>query len=260
MVMESTTRGSEIQNLSPDTEAMVKVIETATEPETIDYACDQFDKKIKSLGKEMVAGSQAIKATLEEHRQNIHLQRSPQESQWRGMMPISDYNNYQSGRATLASENLKANDIMDVRIDYALSDSSQFLRAISSEGNALDDDLQISVDELLSTYLSKNNVYVDVTPEATFLYENDGNGHINVDKRGQPINADPELIQQLLQDKNKGFQSYMQEFGINSNLNSRAFPQETPAPQTQAAQQVEAPAKSKTQEPKSEPGPATPRV
>ncbi|MBA2711623.1 MAG: hypothetical protein H0U57_13670 [Tatlockia sp.] len=259
--MERTTRGSDIQNLAPDTEAIVKLIEITTEPESIDYACTQFDRKMNSLGKEMIAGSQAIKATLEEHRQNVYMQRPSQESQWRGMAPESSYNHYQSGRATLASKNLQANEISDVQVDFALSDSSQFLRAFSSNGQSLDTEVQISVDELLSTYLSKNNLFAEVTPEATIIYENDGNGHIRVDNKGQPVNADPEQVRELLQDSKKGFQSYLKEHGINSNLRARPFPEETPAPlHKETIQQAEAPAKPKKQKPTVEPGPATPSV
>jgi hypothetical protein len=254
--MESTTRGSEIQNREPDTNAIVALIEVVTEPESADYACIQFDKKMKSLGKAMVEGAKPMRATLEEHRRNVHLQRSPQENQWAGMMPESDYKNYQTGRAMLASKSLQSTNITEVQIDYALSDSSQFLRAYSSKDSSLEMDSQVSVDELLSTYLSKNNLFVEVRPEGTFIYENDGNGHIRLDEKNNPVNADPEIVRELLQDKSKGFQKYLQEHGINSNLNNHPFPEEAPVPAKQEAPKAAAPATPEKPEPTPESGPA----
>ncbi|MBA3537649.1 MAG: hypothetical protein H0T84_13750 [Tatlockia sp.] len=254
--MESTTRGSEIQNRVPDTNAIVALIEVVTEPESVDYACVKFDQKFKSLGKNMVEEAKPMRATLEEHRRNIHLQRSPQEKQWAGLLPESDYRNYQTGRAAIAGRSLQTNNIVEVQVDYAISNSSQFLRAYSSKESPLEIDSQISVDELLSTYLSKNNLFAEVRAEGTFIYENDGNGHIRLDEQNNPLNADPERVRELLQDKNKGFQKYLQEHGIKSNLNNHPFPEEAaPAPTPQEAPAAK-PAKPEKPEPTPESGPA----
>lgn len=243
--METTTRGSAIENLAPDNDAIVALIEVVTEPESIDYACVKFDKKTNSISKKMVEDTQHVKATLKGLQADIHLLRASEGKHWDAKMPKSDYQNYISASSALISEELRALGITEIEMVYAMSDDSQFLLGVRSKGQGIDPKSQVLFNKLVSAHFSENNLYVDITPEETVIYENDGKGHIR-EREGKSVNdkekikADPENTKKLIKDKNKGLQTYLAKYGISSVINERPYKAQT----AQAKQEAPKPARA----------------
>lgn len=232
----------------PNNAAIAAAIEVATTPITANYLVRQFTAKMESLGKKMVEGSKTMLKTLEDHNRNMQMMDPRREidaasgsayqpldelfkskdNAWAGVIPDSNLNNFHAARAEIASEKLVSENINEIEIDFALSESSQLVRAFTLNDNPLDLDAQVSLDELMSGFFTKNNLYAEVTDTGTFLYEGDGKGLQRTDNNGRPIKADPEVVGKLLSDQDRGFQSYMQAHGLNSTIKRHPFPGEAP--------------------------------
>ncbi|MBA2656722.1 MAG: hypothetical protein H0U70_07005 [Tatlockia sp.] len=233
MSLPTTTRGSVRAVLAPDSLAIAKAIEIARRAEPAQYLLERFIAKMESLGKNIFEESQSMRQTLEQHSLNTLLIEG-KENHWAGVLPESDYLRYQTVSSELASGSLKSKQIGQVNVDYALSDSTQLVRAYSEDNQELTSDSGQALDKLLSSFLTKNNLFVEVSEQGTFIYENDGEGNIRLDKNNK-IKADPEVVKDLIQDKNKGFQRYLQKQGIESTVNLLSFPGEAPAPSAESA-------------------------
>jgi len=245
----------------PNNAAIAAAIEVATTFLASNYLVRQFTAKMESLGKTMIEGSRTLLKTLENHSRNMQMMDPRREidadsssayqpldelfkskdNAWAGVIPDSSLNNFHTAKADTAREKLVSENINGIEIDFALSEDSQLVRAFSLDNNPLDYDVQVLLDETMSGFFTKNNLYADVTDTgATYLYEGDGKGLQRMDNNGKPIKADPEVVGKRLSD---GFTSYLQEYGLNSTINRHPFPGEAPAAKpAQAVPEVTKPA------------------
>ncbi|MBA2652696.1 MAG: hypothetical protein H0U73_10575 [Tatlockia sp.] len=248
MTLPTTTRGSTVNVLSPDNEAAAKIIQLARTPTIAEYALAKFIEKMQSFGKAMVEGSQSMRKIFEKNVENAHMLEAKNENYWAGVEPKSDYMNYQSKNADLASQNLKENNLGSVKVDYTVSNASKFQRVYSENSTPLNEDSVKAFDKLLNSYLVENKLFIKKTEKGSFIYENDGTGHVRLDAKNNEIKADPDTVRELLSDNKKGFQQYLQQQGINSTVEGFSYPGEAPA----AAKPEKEAAKAATKSPEAE--------
>jgi hypothetical protein len=213
-------------------EAM-KVAETT--PQAAVYLLDQYNRKVKETKlpgtySDMIAEF----VTLIKHKLRSRSQ------PWNGKaVDFTDFQNMQANIADDASkrlEHISKNTNAELVLDFAVNDKAQFLRGYSSEGNALDSDTVVSLDELFNAWLVEKNL---VSKEG-MLFESDDNGQIRI-VGGQQVKANPDKIRQLISDPKQGFEHYMDTKGINLTSQQHEYPSEHVEAERVVEEIIEAP-------------------
>lgn len=223
MTLPTTTRGSETKNFLPNNGAMVKAIQVARTAESARYLEKTHAATVARFGPAVVENTKGMSETLKEHSRNMELKESATSDCWAGKMPKSGNKNYWNAMANTGSEALRAAKLRKIKFEFALNDSSQFLRAFTANGKPLDTKHLLQGDYVLNGFLVDNDYYTEVTEKGTFVY--------TLDENNNRIKADPEKVRELLTKNEKGFQEYLKEkHELDATIESRPYPEEAPAP------------------------------
>lgn len=226
--------------LLPPAKAFGQIIEVATTTEAIDYACEQAKAKFTQTGVINKGPAQTMLKKMDNARQNVHYLRGPNGQPWNG--EISASNPYENMQQNLAKQeaDLMNDKIQDkgVVMDYAFSQKGDYRRGITIDGVEMDaendeDREKIEVvDNLFNTWLASNHYRSD----DSVIYKSNESGDFIVDKKGNKVRASGDELSDLMKGDN-GFESYMQDQGIDVTTRQQSFPGEEPAAEVSKKQQ-----------------------
>lgn len=155
---------------------------------------------------------QDIMLKVEEFAQYTAFRLNSTAQPWAGeQAQVSDFKNMQQNFAKDAVNDVLGYtaDGQDVQFAIAISDDSRFLRGYSVDGETMEKAEVSSFDKLFNAWLAEHNM---ISKDST-LFMADDNGSLIKDKAGNPIKADPQQFQQLI-DSNQGYSSYLAQKGI----------------------------------------------
>jgi hypothetical protein len=219
--------------LAPTGEAIKKAMEVATTPEAAEYLAARFLKKITSLGKELLKQGRPVWENICEWRDNVVLQYSSNGDPWAGKLGVTDFQNLQQNLAQKAAEEISSDVKGNIRMDYAINDSSQLIRGYGAENPEEDEAVKNKIgffDKLFNAWLAAKNF---ISQDST-IYEGTEKGEIRRDAKGNPIPADPEKVRELINDSQKGYQKYLKDRGIEAIIQQHDYPAPQPKPVRQA--------------------------
>lgn len=242
MGRSKVVRGRDKHDLLPPAKAFGQIIEVATTTEAMDYACEQAKAKFTKMGVINKGPAQSMLNKMENARQNVHYLRGPNGEPWSGNMTAE--NPYENLQQNLAKQEIEVmNDKIqgkNVVMDFAINDKGDFRRGITIDGVEMDAEVEEDlekikvVDNLFNTWLASSHYRTD----DSVIYKSDENGDFIVDKKGNRVRGDGGELRELMKG-DKGFESYMQDQGIDMTARQHPFPGEEPTvskQQQQAAQ------------------------
>lgn len=193
-------RASEHPPVTAD--VIAKCIQVATTPEVAELL---FERVSASFGNAVEAAVQEVVAIVENHANNMRLMGNYGDT-WSGKRPSTPFENYQEDLAAKAAKALGETQV-NVVFDYAISNASQFLRAYSSNGNALPEDTVAAMDKLFNAWLAENNMI----SKGGVIYEATEDGQIKTDANGNPVRADAQALREKIRSNAGGFQQYLEK-------------------------------------------------
>lgn len=221
MGFTTTKKGSDVVEHPADAESIKKCFDF---PESADYLLPRLIEKLESVG--LLAKAQDLVQKVSEFVGVVLKQRSLRGDPWSAdpACERTDFQNLQNNLAMEAQKLLTSAISDPVKMDFALSDMSQFLRGYSVNGNPLDPELLDPCDKLFNAWLAENNLL----SKHGQIYETMDNGEIRKDAKGMPITADPDKIRTLLNNPAKSFQVYLGKKTIALITQEHPYPEEKP--------------------------------
>ncbi len=224
-----TSRGSTIKIWLPGKDALIAAMQFAT-PEAAIYLREQYERRLKEAGVNIKSDEvQAVLKVLDDFKDNVVAQRSrSSDASWSGKPVLTDFMNLQRNLSEEAITDI-ADKVLDteIQMDFAIhDDDSRLVRHYSVGGEEITPDMVGSFDNLFNAWLARHNLISKdgVIYEGT--EENDGN--IKQSAAGTLVKAKAEDVRKLIEDKDEGFQQYMQEMNkeIQLAIEQRQFPAE----------------------------------
>lgn len=244
---KTTTRGMNKARFVPNKDAMMKALETASTPETADYAAQQVEER---LGKN--DATEAVIIKFKNYATSVRgiYNKQTNGGVWSGEEASSQFQSFQEFLADSSVQNIKdlfkqANLLGEngelkgeLQLDFAVNEEAQFVRAYKLNDQPIKNKAMVELlDDAFKAWLAEKGMFY----KDGQLYEVDDMGKIKQDKNGQDILMDREDIFNRLQDDKNGFAAYLKDQGIQSKVVRRAFPTTAPAVgETQGKQVVEA--------------------
>lgn len=192
----------------PNKEALIHAMEIC---ENSVEGAQYFASQAKSLFRQAPLSEdmrQAVLSKVEEFVKLVEWRLFSNTQPWSGAFTESSgFKNMQKGLAKEAASRLQ--NMLDLRLDVAISDNSELLRGPSSGGEPMNPD---AMDTLFNAWLAQH----DVICKGSVLYEATEDGEIKKDAGGDPVKADPEKIRQLISDRQEGFAHYMEDNHLKS--------------------------------------------
>ena len=242
MSLPTTKKGSEVAEHPPNSDAIKRCFDF---PESADYLLTRLIEKLRSVG--LLDKAHDLVEKVREFVDIVQQQHNLRGEPWSADLACerTDFQNLQAKLAQEARESLTATISEPMKMDFALSDMSQFLRGYSVDGKPLDPALLDSCDKLFNAWLAENNLL----SKQGDIYEITDDGKIRLDENGLPVKADPAKFKQLFTDPAKGFQAYLAKKSIQLTIQEHPYPEEKPKA-AQTIKQKETPqASSKTKKP-----------
>ncbi len=217
--LSTTKKGSDVVEHPPGADAIKKCSEFS---ESVDYLLERLVKKLKSVG--LLDGAQDLVTKIKELAQVVH-----QLDSLRGNPHDGDpacfrtpFQNLQIKLAKEAQEKI-TNQILDqMKMDYALSNTTEFLRGYSVGGKPLDPQLLDSCDKLFNAWLAEHGLL----SKQGQIYEVMDNGEIKTDDKGEPIKADATKVRALLKDPVNSFEAYLGQRAVKLSSQEHPYPTE----------------------------------
>jgi hypothetical protein len=219
--------------LAPTGEAIKKAMEVATTPEAAEYLAERFLNRITILGKELLKQGRPVWLRICEWRDNVALQYSSNGEPWAGKLGVPDFQNLQQNLAQKAVQEISSDVKGNIRMDYAISDSSQLIRGYGAENPEEDGVVKNKVgffDKLFNSWLAAKNFI----SKDGIIYKGTEKGEILRDANGHPILAEPKKVRQLINDSENGYQKYLKDRGIAVTIQQHDYPAPQPEPARQA--------------------------
>lgn len=141
------------------------------------------------------------------------------ESQWNGQ--YVERSQQTTSLMNLSEDAIKQANVAEVdnlHLDFAINQESQFVRAYSSNNEALSEEAQDAMDFAFNAWLDEQNI----TARDGVLYQ--------IENKERGAVADPLKIEKLIQHENRGFKAYMQNQGIRLDIEQQEYPTSDSAP------------------------------
>ena len=239
-------KGRQSRGNLPGTKALNDCMQTLTTPEGAEYARDQFEAILKQAGMMTDAVYQKALAVFNDFAKYVGLASSGGDP-WSGKIPPTGFQNVQQGLANESA--VQINVEKPIRLDFAISDKSQFVKAWTVEGKTVDARTEKAMNEQLLAWLAS-----DKNPKSTnegeklqvvnhdgTLYALDSKEADRIKKQdGKPVLADPKAIEKAFADPKHGFAQFVQkansaaEVTIYSHDYAANQPEKTQTAQIQA--------------------------
>ncbi|MFA5960581.1 MAG: hypothetical protein WC785_08685 [Tatlockia sp.] len=178
----------------PSERAIFETMEVATTPEAADYLVEHYSSAMKNP------------AFLEEFRENVHLQNTSTGRPWDGIAGDTRFKNLQANLAMKTAEALSQKLTNPIKVSMDIYPDSEFTRGFSAKGKAIDADEENLLEKFLKAYLAG----YQIVAKSGVLYETTDNGKMTSKK------ADPERVEKLIMDKDKGLQAYLESNGVKT--------------------------------------------
>jgi hypothetical protein len=236
-----------VHPLAPTGDAIKKAMELATSPETAEYLADRFLKRVTTLGKDLLEKGKPVWESLREWRDNIAFQYSGNGDPWAGKLGVSGFKNLQENLAQKAVQEISSDVKGKVHMDYAISDSSQFIRGYGAENPAEDGVVKNKIefyDNLFNAWLAGVQIpqtdgsTINLISKNSIIYEGIDD-QIRLDAKGNPIPADPEKVKELVKDRQKGYQKFLKDRGIEVTTRQNDYPAPEAKPVRSTAPKLE---------------------
>ena len=210
-------RGAGDTNL-PKSDSIYKCMEVATTAPAATYFYNQFEQKLSDSG--LKESSSAILTEVEKFADLMSLSSASGDQAWSGQIQVAS--RFQRYQEHLAKEAVRQVDVHEITFDYAISDESEFIRGYSSDDQPLDTNQLNAMDNIFNAWLVENNMLC----KNGVVYEATEQGEIKHDDRNQPVKADSERLNNLIQDGSKGFGQYLQKKNdsIDLTIREQAYP------------------------------------
>ncbi|WP_019215970.1 hypothetical protein [Legionella tunisiensis] len=241
MARPKVVKDKDKRGLLPPAKAFGQIAEVATTIEAIDYACERARATFTQKGVINKAPTQSMLKKMDNVRQNVHFLRGQNSELWSGNMTAENpFENLQQNLAKqeVAVMNDKIQD-KSVVMDYAFNDKGDFRRGIAIDGVEMDAKIDEDretievVDNLFNTWLASHHYRSD----DSVIYKIDENGGFTVGKNGK-VRAEGGELSELMEGDN-GFESYMQDQGIDMTTRQQSFPGEEPTVSKKQQQTVQ---------------------
>ena len=240
MNLTTTKKGSGIVEHPADAESIKKCFDF---PESAEYLLQRLIEKLKSVALLEPAGDLVQK--VREYVDIVQKQRSLKGDAWSAdpACERSTFQNLQVNLATQARGLLTESITEPLKMDYAVSDSAQFLRGYSVKGKPLDPGLIDACDKLFNAWLAEHHLL----SKQGQIYEITENGEIQKDENGELMSADSAKVKTLFTDSKRSFQAYLanSKNAIQLTAQVHPYPEEKPVvkPEVKAPKvaEVEAP-------------------
>lgn len=95
----------------------------------------------------------------------------------------------------------------EITLDYALSDDLEYIRAFSSDGEALEDSSLVAMDTLFNSWLAEHHMVM----QDGIIYSGTDNGEIMRDKKGALMTADVDVVKKIINHIVDGFQAFVKK-------------------------------------------------
>jgi hypothetical protein len=220
---------------APNKEAILKALEVASlTPEAAAYL---HKRLAETLSKVNIAASDEVLDRVNQFQKNVELRHGNRADAWQGKPDSirTDFQNAQHNMAislleeaspTLADGNLK--------MDFAISEDADLLRAFSLNGEPLNPDAATAVDTLFNDWLAEN----EMVSQDSVIYESDKEGRIKENKNGQSTRANAQRVRELIADRDKGFTSYLNDkfknhtaHDLSASVQQHTYPSQAPVVQ-----------------------------
>lgn len=243
--METVRKRQSARDL-PGTPALNNCLRTASTAEAAEYARDEYRDLLEQAGVIKQPVYQKALAVFSDFANYVRLANSGSEH-WAGKIPPTAFQKVQQGLANESAVNINAEK--PIRLDFAISDKSQFVKVWSVEGKTVDTSTEQAMNNQLLAWLasdknpeSKNeNEKLQVVNHDGTLYALDSKEADRIKKQdGKPVVADPAAIEKMFVDPKHGFAQFVQkansaaEVTIHSHDYAANQPEKTQTSQVQA--------------------------
>jgi hypothetical protein len=200
----------------PNRDALLKCFHVASTAEAANYMVSQFEKLLNKSNK--FDELSVIFSKIKEYAKNVTLQREQRSDPWSGNTKVrTDFQNLQHNLAQSALENVTTKVDGALRMDFAINDNSELLRAFSSDGKSVDPAISPSLDTLFNSFLASNNL---ISKDSSIL-EATENGDVKIGFDGQPTKASPEQVSKLITEE---FPNHLKKEGIDITIVEQNYP------------------------------------
>ncbi|STX27727.1 Dot/Icm secretion system substrate [Legionella beliardensis] len=191
---------------APTKEALMQAVAIADTPAAVDYLKQQLTKVFSKV---KIEAMDKVLEKIAEYQTNVHMERGNRPDPWTGNTDTrTDFQNAQLNHGISALEKISPQlDEGNLKMDFAISDLAQLLRAFSLDNQPLSPEVASVIDKLFNAWLAEQ----DMVSKGSAIYEADASGKIKTDKQGNPIKADAEKIRQLIHDRDKGFDQFLND-------------------------------------------------
>ncbi|MDP1603595.1 MAG: hypothetical protein Q8M03_10060 [Legionella sp.] len=202
---------------APGKEAIKNCMEiAATNPDAANYFLDQLKRALANVDKSI--NTAPLLTKISEFVDNVHMQRDFREDPWYGNIEIkTDFQNLQQNLAKDAADRILQAENDSIKMDFALSEQADFLRAFSPSDKAI----TTALDRIFNYSLATKKMI----SKGGAIYEANENGEIQTDKAGNPIRANAENVKKIIK---AVFQKYLEEKGIKVTTQEKTYPEKKP--------------------------------
>lgn len=203
----------------PNTQAIIQAVEVANSPETAEYLLHRFEENqtpdTLKAAQEVVA---MLKVNVRNKEEIARTKLKEKENSLRGFVPEREVKFDEDIIVTARTLNAElANETLEeIKIDFAISSSSQLKRMYSSNDNPVNAKIEAYSDDMLHKFFEQNNLRIANTSEGSFIVTKEGGER-----------AEPEQARNLM---SREFPVFLEKQGVHSKIEAHHYQGEEPAP------------------------------
>jgi hypothetical protein len=215
MKLETTTRGSQISDYLPTKEALFKCFAIATTLKSANYLCENVTAiyQRKKLSEEERKVADDIIQVAQDYQEYVALEREDRPNAWFEQTILTDFQNLHKNMAKSAIKSISNDVDNSVKMDIAIGEHADMLRAFSVDANSSTPQQAQMLDKVFNAWLVKDNLIC----KNSVIYKGTPKGEIQIDNKGQFIRAGAKDIYTRLLDNIEGFQSYFNQLSYKTN-------------------------------------------
>lgn len=221
-----TTRGSNLNNLCPDSDAIQKCLAFIKDTEAAKYLLDRFDKRMKDLKLDKNEAVIGMRQDLQKFSDAVEMQTLATELAWQGheITVEPNYKILQTNLAAHAQQTIQSEITDPIKMDYGISDEAEMKRIYSVNGQPVSEQMQDNCDKLLNGWLASH----DKITRNGIIYQANEKGEPKMNQ-GQPVKANVDELRALFSDPNAGFVKSLAKNGMEFSIQEHPYPKSAPA-------------------------------
>jgi len=189
--------------------------------EGAEYLEQTFKKRMVKLGKSMEESSKGMQRQLNEHTKFVAVKNNPAHKIWSGEPVKTGMENFQNFIVNNAAKEFTDKIQRPIKINFAVSDESHYIRGFKVEGEKLASEklaseLEQPLDQVINGFFAENGLML----KGSYLYETTDEGTI---KQVNGINVKAEPIKTKEKIAN-GLAQYLEGKKISATVKGREYP------------------------------------